>query len=283
MKIRVMRPKRLIFSGGGIRVTAFIGCLEVLEELGYLEGIVEYVGVSAGALLSFMICIGYTVKEIKEIVLGLDFSIIRNLEPDIERFGMDDGANLEKLLASLMRIKGVDPAMCFKDLVVGLRVFAADLNDCCAFEFSKRTTPDVRIVDGLRASCALPGYFMPVAGPQGHLLTDGGVAGNYPAIHLTAAELEESIGMAFNQTRVAGKIENLMQFMTQLMNTLVSHKSYVSQRTIIVPKGDYPAWNFEAGLEEKLDLVAAGREAAAAYFSGASWIQGKLVRRRHSL
>ena len=269
-----------------MRVTAFIGCLEVLEERGLLEGIREIVGVSAGALLAFMFSCGYSVQEIKEVVLGLDFSVIRSLDPDIDRFGMDDGTNLEKLFASLLRIKKKDPSMTFASVTPSLRLYAADLHDCKAVEFSKVTTPETKITDALRASCALPGYFMPVKGADGHLLTDGGVVGNYPAVHLTAEELDESIGMAFNQTYVTGDIQNLMQFMTQLMNTLVSHKRMeaVLHRTIVVPCGDFPSWNFEAGLEEKLGLIAAGRAAAEAYFREARWIPaGRLVRRRHSL
>jgi hypothetical protein len=41
-----------------------------------------------------------------------------------------------------------------------------------------------------------------------------------------------------------------------------------SERTILVPKGDYPPWNFEATDEERQELIGAGKKAAIEFFNG---------------
>ena len=281
-----MRPKRLVLSGGGIRVTAFIGALEVIEEHGYLKGIEEFVGVSAGSWLGFMLAIGYTIKEMKEIIHGLDFNVIRNLDPDLENYGMDNGENLEKLMSSLLRVKGIGPEIKFRELSKGLRIYASDLNLCKIREFSKKLTPDVSIIHAIRASCAIPLYFTPIKDCiTGNYLSDGGVINNYPIVHLTNKEIDESIGLAFIYKREKKEIGNLMDFMSQLLYTALSRSNYKEylHRTIFIGKGDYPAWNFEASLEDKRMLIEAGRDAAAEFFSGKKWFLAKRIVRRNSL
>lgn len=283
-----MQIKRLIFSGGGIRVTAFIGALEVLEIRGIMKGIKEYVGVSAGALLGFLLAIGYTVSEIKTILFGIDLNIIRNLDPDLEHYGMDNGENLVKLFVSLLKNKSLPADIKFKD-IKNLRIYASDLNNCCKREFSNELTPDVCVVEALRASCALPLYFTPVVDSiTGNLLTDGGVISNYPIIHLTSQEIEESIGLAFCNDTGKKEITNLMEFMTQLLNTVLSRKTYneFKKNTIFIDKGDYPSWNFEASLEDKQMLFVAGKEAALNFFfrnSLGNTLLGRKIKRRMSL
>ncbi len=280
-------PKRLVFSGGGIRVTAFIGALEVLEKRGYLTKIKEYVGVSAGGFLAFMLAIGYTIKEIRELIIGLDFNIIRNIEPDIDRFGLDDGANFEKLLISLLRIKGLRGDYSFKHMPFeNLRIYATDLNTCKAREFSKILTPDVKLIDAIRASAALPIYFMPVKDPMtGNLLTDGGAINNYPMIHLKGEEIEESLGFTFNfiKTRTS-EIKTIMEFTTQLLNTVISnrHINGYEHRTVVINKGDYPAWHFEASLDDKEMLMEEGRKAMREYIDNCFFIKSSTILRRNS-
>jgi hypothetical protein len=53
-----------------------------------------------------------------------------------------------------------------------------------------------------------------------------------------------------------------------------------SERTILVPKGDYPPWNFEATDEERQELIRAGKKAAIAFFNG---VRKKVPHRRYSV
>ena len=181
----IIPPKRLIISGGGIRVIAHVGAIKELSERGYLKQVREYVGVSAGALLSTMFCLKYTIKQVEEICLGLDFSVIRSLDPEsafniFETYGCDNGANLDKAISSVFRIRGYISELTFgqaADLGLhSLRIYAADLNTSKLIEFSAAKTPHTEIKFALRASMCIPVYFQPLVDPDNdHLLVDGGL------------------------------------------------------------------------------------------------------------
>ena len=199
-------PRRLVISGGGMRAVAHIGAVQVLEERGLLKGIKECVGVSAGAMFSFCLCIGYTMKEIEKIITEFDFQLIRSISPETlvefpTAFGIDDGANLLRFLHSLMRQRNIDPNVTFADLQtkMSFRCYATDLCTCTHREFSKEKTPTTKVTTGLQASMCLPSYFVPIQDPEtGHMLVDGGVINNYPMSFLTPEEQAEAIGLSFS-------------------------------------------------------------------------------------
>jgi predicted acylesterase/phospholipase RssA len=272
----IIPPKRLIISGGGIRVIAHVGAIKELSERGYLKQVREYVGVSAGALLSTMFCLKYTIKQVEEICLGLDFSVIRSLDPEsafniFETYGCDDGANLDRAISSVFRIRGYIPELTFgqaADLGLhSLRIYAADLNTSKLIEYSAKKTPHTEIKFALRASMCIPVYFQPLVDPDnGHLLVDGGLICNYPINQMTNKEIEESLGLKFNSKIIRKeKFEGFMEFINQLLGTYYSPRISLpikyKCRTITVPCGEYPSWNFEASAEDRRRLIEIGRSA----------------------
>lgn len=275
-------PRRLVISGGGMRAVAHIGAVQVLEERGLLKGIKECVGVSAGAMFSFCLCIGYTMKEIEKIITEFDFQLIRSISPETlvefpTAFGIDDGANLLRFLHSLMRQRNIDPNVTFADLQtkMSFRCYATDLCTCTHREFSKEKTPTTKVTTGLQASMCLPSYFVPIQDPEtGHMLVDGGVINNYPMSFLTPEEQSQAIGLSFsyNHTTV-DEIPEIGSFFMQIfacyyMPRARETEHMFSERTILVPKGDYPPWNFEASNEERQELIGAGKKAAIEFFAG---------------
>jgi predicted acylesterase/phospholipase RssA len=287
-------PRRLVISGGGMRAVAHIGAVQVLEERGLMKGIKECIGVSAGAMFSFCLCIGYTMKEIEKIITEFDFQLIRSISAETlmefpTAFGIDDGANLLRFLHSLMKQRGIDPNVTFADLQTkkSFRCYATDLCTCTYKEFSKEKTPNVKVTTALQASMCLPSYFVPIQDPEtGHMLVDGGVINNYPMSFLSVEEQAESIGLSFsyNHTTV-DEIPEIGSFFMQIfacyyMPRARETEHMFAERTILVPKGHYPAWNFEASDEERQELIAAGKKAALDFFAG---LRTKAPPRRYSV
>lgn len=258
---------------------AFVGALEVLAKNRLLNNVNEYIGVSAGALIGFLLAIGYTLKELKTLVLEFDFSHIRNLEPEstlefLERYGLDDGEKLTRLCEAVMRQKNIPPTSTFQELseahptLPAFRCFATDLNTCQPREFSKQSTPTVKIVDALKASMSLPFYFTPIPDPiTGNLLSDGGLMNNYPMVFLSEDEQRHALGLMFSGDHAEDKqIEHLYDFLMQIFACVymprIRHiKKNLAERTILLPKGDFPPWNFEATKEERAELIQAAAEA----------------------
>lgn len=276
-----IKPRILCLSGGGIRSIGQLGALTVLEEKGLLTQINEYLGVSAGAFLCFAIVLGYSLKEMVQIMEGVNFGEIRSVDPENlllfdEHFGIDDGGGLIKLFNSLLKIKGFSTDLTFGDLPPNkiLRIFATDLTTQKPREFSRKLTPQVKLTDALRASMCLPLYFTPVRDPvTGNLLTDGGVIANYPMVFLSPFEAQNAIGLTFDDhIPITKPIECLQDYFHKVLSCLwidINKELYekYAANTIIIPCSLYPAYNFEVPSHEKRSLFECGVAAARSFLA----------------
>lgn len=270
-------PRHLVISGGGIKVISIVGALRILEEKGLLKHVRVVSGVSAGAWLAFMVAAGLTMKFIEKLVVDLDFGIVRNLSPDAivgfpETFGLDDGSNLKKFLESIMKIvMKIDPAITFLGLCkkIHFKCWATDLNTRSIREFSVEKTPNVRIIDALHASMAIPLYFTPVPDPEhGHLLSDGGIQGALPIHHLTEEECQECLCIGFCKDKPfpeEGEVpSDLMSFMGSIFSCLTHSRNESvinkwSHKIMRIPVDGVQSWNFEISRDERKELVEKGK------------------------
>ena len=271
-------PRRLLFSGGGMRAIAYLGVLQVLEEQGLLKYVREFCGVSAGAFVSLLLALKYNLNAIKRFCFEYDFSSVRTLDPDTmleftETFGLDTGEQLQLLIEKILKHRNLSPKATFKD-IRGLRIWASDLQNSCLVEFSTTKTPDIQITLALRASMAFPVYFVPLKHPQtGHLLADGGIYDNYPILSLQKQEQEETLGVVFEWSKLPIDIPDLSKYISLLFTGyyMPSYQALIQQhrnKTIVIPCGEFPSLNFEATLEEKLELVDYGRKATLKFLNG---------------
>jgi NTE family protein len=278
----IIPPYRVSLSGGGIKGFAHIGALEVLEEHGLLHAVKEYLGISAGALCAFAVCIGCSLKEIRGIGTGLDFGQIRDLDPETvlnfpDTFGLDTGANLEKLLIALLKGKGLEPNITFQELATRksrptLRVFATNMNMCVAQEFSAAASPDTEVRFAVQASMSVPIYFKPLKeASSGHLFLDGGIMCPSPMKYLAYEEQLTTLAIAFgDKHKRTEKINTLSEFIFQLYYSLDYHESVELKarwpmNTITIETTGVNMLDFEAGIDTKSLVIDAGRRAAAAF------------------
>ena len=297
-----MLAKRLIFSGGGIKVVSILGSLQVLEEKGRLKKVKEVCGVSAGAWLAFMVASGFPIVKIQELILSLEFSIIRNISPEgflgfPETFGIDDGTSLVKFLESLTKVAlKLDPGITFADFKgpYTFRCWATDLTTRTIREFSALKTPTVKIIDALRASMSLPLYYTPVRDTlTGNMLSDGGIQGNLPLHALTEDECGESLSIGFSSPgdkSTEKPVGDLMGFVNAIFTCLTHRRNDGKlakwpHRIIRIPVDDYPSWNFEASRADREMLMSKGNAAAIAWLKEPmNYITVKnQILRRHSL
>jgi NTE family protein len=304
LNLRMIPPRQIVLSGGGIRVCSTVGVLKALEERKILRHVKHIGGVSAGAWLAFMVASGLKISVIQTLIHEIDFSIIRNITPDAflgfpENYGIDDGSNLTKFLESVIRVTlHIDPKITFeqfqalKNTKMIFRCWATDLNDRKIKEFSADKTPNFKIIDALRASMALPLYFTPVVDPvTGHLLSDGALLGNLPIHHLMEDELGQTVGITFCNEQPETKPDNiqldLFGFFGAIFNSLVQSrnedvKRKYSHRIIEIPVGSFASWNFEATYDERKYLYDTG------YNTGIKWLSNirngsHSISRRHSV
>ena len=288
-------PRRLLLSGGGMKVVAIVGAIKTLLAKNTLHCLKEVCGVSAGAWMAFMMTCKTPIEVIERLTLELDFGIMRNLNVDTlmgfpEVFGLDDASKFTDLLEKIFRlVLKIEPAVTFATMKsdIAFRCWAIDLVTAEPREFSVHTTPNVKIIDALRASCALPFYFTPFPDPiTGHLLSDGGIQGGLPIQNLSDDEKRESLCIGFSQSYPANTLQNpqhLGEFINSVLRSaIISNNEKILEvwnHHILRISIDYPVWNFEASREDREILMKKGSDAAC------NWLKvhhGCHISRRHS-
>jgi NTE family protein len=285
-------PRRILLSGGGIKVVALVGSMKILHEKGLDKAVKEYCGVSAGAWMAFMLACKIPIEVLERLIMELDFGVIRNVSPDAilgfpETFGLDDGSKFIKLLEIIFKtILKIDPNITFAEMKSDIlfRCWATDLTLRTLREFSKKETPSVRIIDALRATTAIPGYFTPHTDPiTGNMLSDGGIQGNLPMHNLTDKECAETLAIGFlspsDDPQSRETPQDLMQFMKAVFDCLVHSRNEEvmvkwKHHILRISIGNYPSWNFEASREDRLMLLNAGAKSTKA------WLHNPLVSSR---
>lgn len=185
--------ENLVFSGGGARAVAYIGALEVLHRHGILAGVRRYAGTSAGSITALLLAAGFSPREMRQIFLGFDLT--RLLDPVRPRGFLDRVLGLTRQFGwypgtaflgwlRLVLAEKMPPDCTLAEFVhrTGreLHVVATDLNaHGAARTFSAASTPEVRVIDAVRASISIPIFFKPLARDTA-LYLDGGLSVNYP-------------------------------------------------------------------------------------------------------
>ena len=150
----------LVLGGGGARGIAHIGAIEVLEERGY--NITSVAGTSMGALVGGIYASG-KLKELKDIILGLDKKQIRSIM-DIS-LGLDHVASGKRLMEILnlhignMKIEELNIKFC-----------------CCASDVvsgDEKVFRNGLLKTAIRASVSVPCFFKPVYDEDNHIYVDG--------------------------------------------------------------------------------------------------------------
>jgi len=277
-------PYRISLSGGGIKGFAHVGALEALSNAGHLRTVREYLGISAGALCALCMCIGCTIPELRKIILLLDFSLVRDVDPEMalnftETFGIDTGANVKKLLSAILRGKKISPRCTFGELELkkvgpSLRIFATNINTCRPQEFSARASPATEIIFAVQASMSIPIYFAPMRHPEsGHMFLDGGIMCSSPFKYLSDEERRHTLSIVFgDEHKPREKIESVYEFISQLYySSDYEHSLNLKQswpcNTIIVPCGGINTIDFEVSQETKEKIVMMGHAAALRFLS----------------
>jgi NTE family protein len=245
------RPRLgLALSGGAARGMAHVGVLRALEEHGIAIDFIS--GTSAGALVGGAYAAGMTVAESEAIGRSLHWRDIGRMT--LSRLGVQSNGRMEDLLRARM------PVTRFEDLRIPFAAVATDLNSGEAVVMSGEG--DVPFA--IRASCCVPGWYIPVTDPQGRQLVDGGLVANIPVTQ--ARDLGADVVIAVDVNSEGAKflgapqsvIGILLQTMMVVQRTAAIHQLKAAD-IVIRPRVGHIRWDEMARADE---LLAAGYEAA---------------------
>ena len=247
------RPRLgLALSGGAARGLAHVGVLRVFEEHGVRVDCVA--GTSAGALVGGALASGMSVAEIEKIGRGLRWRDLGRMT--VSRLGVQSNALMEQYVRERF------PLTRFEELPTPFAAVATDLRTGAAVVM--RDEGDLGFA--VRASCAIPGWYVPVTDSKGRQLVDGGLVANLPVSVVRALGAEVVVAVDVNSegakflgppTSVVGV---LIQSMLVVQRTAAQHQRQLAD-VVISPAVGHLRWD-EMGRAD--EFIEAGVEAARA-------------------
>src|ERR1700754_1311633 len=116
--------KNLVFEGAGIRGIAYCGAIQELESNGMMQSVEKVGGTSAGAIVALMVSLGYSGKEIENIIASTNFKQFNDgkylFAGGINRlnkyFGWYRGKSFENWLEKIITKKTQNADISFEEL-----------------------------------------------------------------------------------------------------------------------------------------------------------------------
>jgi NTE family protein len=295
-----------VFSGGGVKGSAFVGALQAAEEAGYDEW-VRVAGTSAGAITAMALAVGYSVAELRRQLDAFDLATIADygtlgkaeIPVNLARLrGVTHGKVLHAWMEQLLADAPIK-ATTFGDLEPGrLQVVGVDLAHSRMVVFPEDVAlyvdddgralapEEFPIADAVRISAGFPYFFPPLTLRDGHtgeegVLVDGGVVSAYPIFLFDKPDpLHPTWGFRLfagtdptrpSHTSIDGPdwpIEMLKAILDTSMNALdkLEMKAF-GPRTISIPTGDIGTLDFALTPQQKQQLFDFGYAAGRAFFA----------------
>ncbi len=217
----------LALSGGGARGFAHLGVLKTLEENGIPIDMVA--GTSAGSFVGGAVAAGMSVNEIIEIGRQIGW------------FNMTGLSYSPKSLLSNAAmgnfIKQHFPVGRIEDMHIPYAAVACNLET--GEEVVFRDEGDVAFA--IRASCAVPGVFMPLEDEKGRILIDGGVVAPIPTaiVKEMGADIVIAVDLLASGASFRGVPRTMLGMLFQsamMMLRAASKAQHYSADVLIIPQ-----------------------------------------------
>ena len=239
----------LALSGGAARGNAHVGVLRAFAENNIRIDCVA--GTSAGSIVGGALAAGMPLDDIEEFGRKLRWRDIGRVT--MSRLGIQSNERLEQYLRARL------PVCRFEDLQMPFAAVATELKTGAAVVM--RDHGDVPFA--IRASCAIPGWYVPVTDENGRQLVDGGLVAVIPSTVARSLGADIVIAVDVNGAGAtfigpsSSVIGVLFQSMLVVQKT-ASHYQLQSSDLVIQPKVSNIRWD-EIGRAD--ELIAAGYEA----------------------
>lgn len=241
----------LALSGGAARGMAHTGVLRALLENDIRIDCIA--GTSAGSIVGGAYAAGMPIAEIADLGRKLRWRDIGRVT--MSRLGVQSNERLEAYLRARL------PVHKFEELPIPFATVATELKTGAPVIL--RDTGDLPFA--IRASCTIPGWYVPVIDEQGRQLVDGGLVAVIPATVTRAlgADLVISVDVNDGATFI-GPTSSVFGVLLQslmVVQKTASHYQRQSSDLVISPKVGHIRWDQVGRADELMDLgYAAGLE-----------------------
>jgi predicted acylesterase/phospholipase RssA len=184
--------KHLVLSGGGSTGIRMIGALQHLEKNGFwnIENIRTIYGTSIGAVIGLLMALkfddwttitDYVIKRPWHDAFPVG---VNEFFEAFSKKGLFDSSVFLTFFKPFFLAKDLSPEITMKEFFeysgIELHFFTLELNTFQVVNVSYKTFPDLKLLDAIHMTCALPIVVAPVCLEDGKCYVDGGVVYNYP-------------------------------------------------------------------------------------------------------
>lgn len=254
----------LVFSSGGIKLTAFVGCMKALSKKILLGKVSTYVGVSAGSIISYFINLGYTWQELYKISMELNFSEFNQFDIEIffDKYGLNDGTKIINFMKKMTIDKNFNENITFLELYnkthKKLIISATCITDSKLEYFDYINSPNMKVLKAIRLSLSIPYYFT-TERYNGKLYIDGAVLEHLPLSLFRPSD--KILGLSLvNHCRI-NRIDSLEKFTYSIFYCMRKNMNKFNKdefNIIEIDTRKHSLLNFDITKDEKKDLFLSG-------------------------
>ena len=270
--------QNIIFTGGGPVILNSYGAIREAEQQGLwkYEAVRAFYGTSAGSMLALIIALNYPWESIDKYLISrpwktvFGFGSINFYESFVNK-GLLDGTFFYEIYAPLLRGKDADVNITFQQFYEQfgkeLYFYTLNLGTTTMEEISHKTRPNMRVIDGVYASSALPILFKPFK-YDGQTFMDGGLYSNYPIAKCLAHGCDEKhiLGVRIKLKAIPFPDNiGLFEYIGYLLNMILTY----TQDTMVVRKNDICLNVDYDNFSHMLDLVESPEKRAQEIERGA--------------
>lgn len=275
----------IVLSGGASKGFGIVGSLQYLQDVQKLSFVKKFIGTSIGAIISYLVCIGYSPIEI--MIISCQKQIFEKMT-HIDMVNVMNGKGavsfhiFQEILEKLT-IEKIKKYITLQDLYTKYNKELV----CCTYNMtlqkpeylSYKTHPDLPCITALRMSSNLP-FFFETFCYDDYKYIDGGIVDNFPISQV----LSEDVALGIRTKKVLSidpdrkEEDNLVrQFLLMLtipighieeLQIILEKNKHVDLIDIPIPT--YIAFSFNMSNTEKFDLFSIGYETIKTFFSHAS-------------
>ena len=242
----------LALGGGAARGFAHLGVLKALEDNGLIAECVA--GTSAGSAVGALYAYGYSYRDILEVADGLNWGQLA--KPTVPTMGLLNPEPLEKLIDEL-----VDGAS-IEDLPMPFCAIATDLVSASELRITSG-----KVSKAVRASCSVPGVFVPLEYDDG-VLVDGGITNNLPTGAVRELGADYVVAVDLNDGLADGKVpRNIVDVITMsLAITFQRTTAHGYADADIVIRPQLAEYSYQ-DMNRRDEMIALGKKAALQHIS----------------
>lgn len=185
-----MTIKNIVLPGGGALGFQFLGALQKLEKDNFwkIENIESIYGTSVGAIIGAFICLKYDWETLNKYIIERPWHESIKVNPNhllnlYDKKGIFDNDFFKIIFKSLLEAKDLSMNVTLKEFYnfsnIDFHIFTFNLNKFETIDLSHSSHPNLKLLDALHMSSAVPGLFVPFF-ENDMCYIDGGIKHNLP-------------------------------------------------------------------------------------------------------